>query len=138
MRACVSAALLAGWRAFGRAAYLASAERALDVTWRRGLIFKGLMNCHGLGGNTWMQTHAYKMTGNATYLYRAIAFQTLAVTTPLLSEYGVMRVPRRSHARSCRAPQPRSGPSMSGARRRKCRRPQRAQSVAPSPCRRPA
>ena len=99
----VSAVLLAAWRAFPPpsprgARYLASAQRALDVTWRRGLIFKGLMNCHGLGGNTWMLTHAFKATGNATYLYRALAFQSLAVTTPLLSEYGVMRVPQPAPA----------------------------------------
>eukprot|EP00966_Prymnesium_polylepis_P067986 1580338-Prymnesium_polylepis.1 len=41
----VSAALLAGWRAFGVPRYRQAAERALDCTWERGLVLKGLMNC---------------------------------------------------------------------------------------------
>ena len=34
----VSAALLAGWTATGNESYRASAEKALDCTWRRGMV----------------------------------------------------------------------------------------------------
>jgi hypothetical protein len=93
----VSAALLAGWTAFPGPkgdAYRASAEKALEVTWHRGLIFKGLMNCHGIGGNTWMQIHAWQVTSDEKYLHRALAFQTLVLQTPLLSQLSVMRLPQ--------------------------------------------
>ena len=90
----VSAALLAAADVFGDAAYATAAERALQCTWRRGLVLKGLMNCHGIGGNTWMQLHAARATGNATYLYRALAFQSLVLQTPLLSELATMRQPQ--------------------------------------------
>ena len=56
----VSATLLRAWRAFGDARYKTSALRALEVTWHRGLVLKGLMNCHGMGGTTWMQVRADK------------------------------------------------------------------------------
>ena len=93
----VSAALLAGWRVVGGVRgerYLASAQAALDATWQRGLLFKGLMNCHGIGGNTWMLLHAANVTGNATYLYRALAFTQLVLQTPLLSALDEIRVPQ--------------------------------------------
>lgn len=90
----MAAALLAGWRAFGEARYLASAESALDCVWKRGLLLKGLMNCHGIGGNVWMQLYAAKRTGNAKYLYRALAFHSVVITTPLLSDLEQMRQPQ--------------------------------------------
>ena len=65
----VSAALLAAWAAFGDAAYRRSAERALEMTWTRGLLFKGLMNCHGWWQYV-MQLYAARMTGDAKYLPR--------------------------------------------------------------------
>ena len=90
----VSAALLAAADALGDARYTAAAARALECTWRRGLVLKGLMNCHGIGGNTWMQLHAARATRNATYLYRALAFQRLVLQTPLLSDLASMRQPQ--------------------------------------------
>ena len=54
----ISAALLASWKVFQDESYFHSATRALECTWKRGLIFKGLMNCHGISGNTWMQLYA--------------------------------------------------------------------------------
>ena len=88
------AALLAAWRAFGNRSYLHAAEAALACTWERGLLFKGLMTCHGITGNTHMQLYAAKVTGDARYLYRAIAFQQLVATTPLLSDLQTMRQPQ--------------------------------------------
>ena len=44
----VSATLIAAAKAFGAPEYRAAAERALECTWRRGLLLKGLMNCHGI------------------------------------------------------------------------------------------
>ena len=94
----VSAALLAGWRAFPGGEegerFLSAARRALQCTWKRGLIVKGLMNCHGVGGNTWMLLNAGQVTGNQTYMYRALAFQDLVANTPLLSDPSVMRQPQ--------------------------------------------
>lgn len=90
----VSAALLAGWTAMGNESYRASAEKALDCTWRRGLILKGLMNCHGIGGNTWMQLHAAKVTGDLKYVHRALRFQETVLGTPLLSALDQMRQPQ--------------------------------------------
>eukprot|EP01063_Lacrimia_lanifica_P015015 TRINITY_DN2166_c0_g1_i2.p1 TRINITY_DN2166_c0_g1~~TRINITY_DN2166_c0_g1_i2.p1 ORF type:complete len:497 (+),score=169.31 TRINITY_DN2166_c0_g1_i2:59-1492(+) len=90
----VSAALLAGWKYFKDTRYLDAAAGALDCTWRRGLLLKGLMNCHGIGGNTWMQLHAAQATGNRTYAYRAVAFQETVLRTPLLSSLGHMRQPQ--------------------------------------------
>mmetsp|Transcript_23562 Transcript_23562/g.60231 ORF Transcript_23562/g.60231 Transcript_23562/m.60231 type:complete len:229 (+) Transcript_23562:3-689(+) len=90
----ISAALLAGWKALGIETFRASAERALECTWQRGLLLKGLMSCHGIGGNTWMQTFAAKMTGEPRYLYRALAFQQIVLDTPLLSDVEQMRQPQ--------------------------------------------
>jgi len=92
----VSAALLAGWTSgVGNSTlYLAAAKRALEVTWERGLLFKGLMSCHGIGGNTWMQLYAAKLTGDAKYAYRALAFQRTVVTSGLLSNLTLMRQPQ--------------------------------------------
>ena len=90
----VSAALLAGWRAFGDASHRAAAERALQCVWTRGLLLKGLMSCHGIGGNTWMQLYAAKLTGEAKYVYRALAFQQAVLDVPLLSDPAVMRQPQ--------------------------------------------
>ena len=33
--------------------YLDSATKALECIWQKGLLTKGLMNCHGIGGNTY-------------------------------------------------------------------------------------
>ena len=116
----VSAALLAGWRAFGEQRYRAAAEKALDCTWRRGLVLKGLMNCHGIGGNTWsaaaasrtrpcppahrlrghtfpasaVQLYAASVTSDAKYLYRALSFQQTVLDHALLSDLDTMRVPQ--------------------------------------------
>ena len=90
----VAAALLAGWRAFGQASYRASAERALECVWERGLLLKGLMNCHGIGGNIWMQLYASKLTGDLKYRYRALAFLGTVLSTPLLSNLTQMRQPQ--------------------------------------------
>jgi len=40
--------------------YLNAALRAFNSTWERGLLIKGLMHCHGIGGNTYTLLHIYK------------------------------------------------------------------------------
>ena len=90
----MSATLLAAWKALGDPAYRTAAEKALECTWKRGLVLKGLMNCHGISGNTWMQTYAAKMTGDPKYLYRALAFQQIVLDAPLLSDLDQMRQPQ--------------------------------------------
>ena len=73
--------------------YLSSAMLAADCTWERGLVTKGLMLCHGIMGNTYMQIYLYKLTGNLRYIDRALKFQEFVAKTPELSEVGEMRVP---------------------------------------------
>uniref|UniRef100_A0A7S3AGL7 Uncharacterized protein n=1 Tax=Haptolina ericina TaxID=156174 RepID=A0A7S3AGL7_9EUKA len=90
----VSAALLAGWSSFSEPRYLRAAEQALECTWQRGLLTKGLMNCHGISGNTWMMLHAARVTADAKYLYRALSFQQTVLSTPLLSDLKKMRQPQ--------------------------------------------
>eukprot|EP00940_MAST-03C_sp_MAST-3C-sp2_P002655 g2655.t1 len=90
----ISAALVAASIFFNESRYLDAANRALDCTWKRGLLTKGLMNCHGISGNTWMQLYAAQMTQNLTFAYRALAFQDIVVRTPLLSDPNKMRQPQ--------------------------------------------
>lgn len=90
----ISAALLASWKLFQNETYLRSAERALECTWKRGLIFKGLMNCHGISGNTWMQLYAAQITQNRMYAQRAVSFQYTVLNEPLLSDPTKMRQPQ--------------------------------------------
>eukprot|EP01084_Bolivina_argentea_P005832 11006_1 len=40
--------------------YLNAALKAYNATWERGLLIKGLMQCHGIGGNTYTILHMYK------------------------------------------------------------------------------
>jgi len=90
----VSAALLAAWKVFGDESYRAAAVKALDCVWVRGLLLKGLMNCHGIGGNIWMQLYASKVLGDPMYTYRALAFLKTVLDTPLLSDLDQMRQPQ--------------------------------------------
>ena len=55
--------------------YMASAKLAADCVWERGLVVKGLMLCHGISGNTYMQLLMHKATKDDKYLYRALQFQ---------------------------------------------------------------
>lgn len=114
----VAAALLRGWRALGTARYLHAAEKALELTWRRGLLTKGLMTCHGISGNTWMQLYAAKTLGSAAgakYAYRALQFQALVLAHPILSQLDQMRVmqvrARRHRPPVTRCPAPRHAAS---------------------------
>ena len=73
--------------------YLDSAMLAANCTWERGLVTKGLMLCHGIMGNTYMQIYLYKLTGDLRYMDRALKFQDFVANTPDLSEVDKMRVP---------------------------------------------
>ena len=70
-----------------------SAKLAADCTWERGLLTKGLMLCHGITGNTYMQIYMYKQTKDEKYLYRALSFQEFVSQTPELSDIDLMRKP---------------------------------------------
>eukprot|EP01090_Pellita_catalonica_P005836 TRINITY_DN16057_c0_g1_i1.p1 TRINITY_DN16057_c0_g1~~TRINITY_DN16057_c0_g1_i1.p1 ORF type:complete len:466 (-),score=43.48 TRINITY_DN16057_c0_g1_i1:35-1432(-) len=85
--------LTKAWAVFNDTKYLASAERAADCVWERGLLTKGLMLGHGISGNTYMFLNMYKLTQNKKYLYRAIKFQEYVLTHPGLSEVSEMRKP---------------------------------------------
>ena len=41
------------WQVFGDEAMLMCAERAAELTWRQGLLIKGLGLCHGVAGNAY-------------------------------------------------------------------------------------
>ena len=97
----VSATLILAWRAFDEPTYKAAALRALDVTWRRGLVLKGLMNCHGISGNSWMQFYAARQLIAAgapneadKYIYRGLSFQQTVLSHPILSGLTTMRQPQ--------------------------------------------
>jgi len=84
------------WRAaqaFNDSHILVSAQKAQDCIWNRGILSKGLMQCHGISGNTYMMLDMYQGTMNNTYLYRAIQMQTFVMTYPLLHDPSTMRVP---------------------------------------------
>ena len=48
----------------------------------------------GIGGNTWMQLYAARVTGDPKYLYRALSFQQTVLANPLLSDLKQMRQPQ--------------------------------------------
>jgi len=77
-------------------AYLDSARKAADCVWDRGILTKGLMLCHGITGNTYMQAHLYAQTGDLKYLYRALAFQSFLSNKPELYDVDKMRIPTPS------------------------------------------
>ena len=73
--------------------YMNSAYLAADCAWERGLVTKGLMLCHGITGNTYMQIYLYKMSKNPKYMDRAIKFQQFVSQTPDLYDLKKMRIP---------------------------------------------
>lgn len=73
-----------------------SATKALEVVWSRGLLTKGLMLCHGIGGNIYMQLFAAKMTGETKYVHRALQFVRFIAKTPELHDVNLMRIPTPS------------------------------------------
>lgn len=73
--------------------YLDAAHLAADCTWERGLLYKGLMLCHGITGNTYMQIYMYKMTRDLKYMDRALSFQEFLSGMPELYDVDLMRKP---------------------------------------------
>eukprot|EP01013_Petalomonas_cantuscygni_P008603 TRINITY_DN21327_c0_g1_i1.p1 TRINITY_DN21327_c0_g1~~TRINITY_DN21327_c0_g1_i1.p1 ORF type:complete len:473 (+),score=58.35 TRINITY_DN21327_c0_g1_i1:27-1421(+) len=72
--------------------YAASASLAQNCTWARGILTKGLMQCHGIMGNIYMMAYAHRATGDVQYLYRVNRYLEYVVGQHELSEPGVMRV----------------------------------------------
>lgn len=69
----------------------AAAARAQECVWRRGLLTKGLMLCHGISGNVYSMLYAYKATKDPVYLHRALLFTEFVVSNELLSDTQTMR-----------------------------------------------
>ena len=104
--------LIDAYRIFGKESYLQAAERAADCVWyifssaisnqtspflrKRGLVVKGLMLCHGITGNTYMQIYLGKHTGNPKYIWRALQFQRFIQSYPPLWDPSKMRQPTPS------------------------------------------
>jgi len=84
------------YEVFRNPKYLAAAELAADYTWKRGLLTKGLMTCHGISGNAYMILTLYRATNNDKYLWRAIKFQEFVLHTPIVSDITLMRLPTPS------------------------------------------
>jgi hypothetical protein len=89
--------------------YVASALKAADCTWERGLLTKGLQMCHGITGNTYMQLRLASLVRQInseglqfglsavanpdTYVWRALQFQRFVMNTPELNDPNLMRKP---------------------------------------------
>jgi hypothetical protein len=84
--------------------WLASALRAADCTWERGLLVKGLQLCHGISGNTYMQLTLAQWFAKLPegvcddcvvdkYIWRALRFQDFVSVSPDVSDPEYMRKP---------------------------------------------
>ena len=87
----ISVTLFLAGRMLNKTSYLQSAELAQDCVWRRGLLTKGLQNCHGISGNVYSMLIAHEVTGDVKYLYRALRFVEFVVSQPSLSDPALMR-----------------------------------------------
>lgn len=54
--------------------YLVACEKAADLIWEQGLLFKGPGICHGIAGNGYAFLVLYRLTNDEKYLYRATKF----------------------------------------------------------------
>lgn len=92
----IMATLAKAAKIIGDSSYEDSARKAADCTWERGLLYKGLMLCHGISGNTYMQLSLYNILGDEKYLSRALSFTQFVMDTPDLSDVNLMRKPTPS------------------------------------------
>ncbi|CAG0880357.1 unnamed protein product [Cyprideis torosa] len=60
---------------WGDEKYLNSLRKAADLTWEKGLLWKGPGLCHGVAGNAEVFLLLYRLTKEEKYLYRAMKFQ---------------------------------------------------------------
>ena len=87
----ISITLMLAAKMLNKKEYLQSAVLAQDCVWRRGLLTKGLQNCHGMTGNVYTMLIAHQITGDPRYLWRAMMFVEFIVSQPSLSEPEFMR-----------------------------------------------
>ena len=88
--------------------WLSSSLKAAECAWERGLLTKGLMMCHGIGGNTYMQLRLAGLLARVQaaaagaalpafdppkYTWRALQFQQFVMATPEVSDPALMRYP---------------------------------------------
>lgn len=66
--------ILKAYIIFKEEKYLEACQRAAELVWRRGLLFKGPGICHGVAGNGYVSLIMYRLTKNPRYLYRATQF----------------------------------------------------------------
>ncbi|XP_031624740.1 lanC-like protein 3 homolog isoform X2 [Contarinia nasturtii] len=81
--------LIKAYLIFKEEKYLVASERAADLIWQRGLLFKGPGICHGVAGNGYASLIMYRLTNNPKYLYRATKF------AKFLSQHEFVRHARR-------------------------------------------
>lgn len=66
--------LVKAYLVFGEEQYFTACERAAELVWRKGLLYKGPGICHGIAGNGYVFLTMYRMTNNPKYLYYAVKF----------------------------------------------------------------
>ena len=68
-------ALLArAWLVWREEAHMAALTRAATCVWRKGLLRKGPGLCHGVAGSGYVFLLMHRLTGDLSYLHRAIKF----------------------------------------------------------------
>ena len=68
-------ALLArAWLVWREEAHMAALTRAATCVWRKGLLRKGPGLCHGVAGSGYVFLLMHRLTGDVSYLHRAIKF----------------------------------------------------------------
>eukprot|EP00698_Gefionella_okellyi_P004145 TRINITY_DN13870_c0_g1_i1.p1 TRINITY_DN13870_c0_g1~~TRINITY_DN13870_c0_g1_i1.p1 ORF type:complete len:466 (+),score=115.96 TRINITY_DN13870_c0_g1_i1:28-1398(+) len=82
--------LLKAHALFGNQSHLDAAYRAADTIWKRGLLTKGLCQCHGIGGNAYQFLAMYRYTNDPKFLFRALQFTRYSLD---LENVAKMRVP---------------------------------------------
>lgn len=62
------------YQKFQQDKYLNAAKQCAEVIWQRGLLQKGYGICHGTAGNAYAFLLMFKLTGDKSYLYKAMKF----------------------------------------------------------------
>jgi len=62
------------YKLYKNPAYLAACHSFADVIWTRGLLKRGYGTCHGVAGNGYALLCMYQVTGELSWLWRALKF----------------------------------------------------------------
>lgn len=76
--------LIKAYIIFREEKYLMACQRAADLVWQKGLLFKGPGICHGVAGNGYVSLVMYRFTKNPKYLHRAVKFADFLIRPEFL------------------------------------------------------